>query len=94
MQEMVAGLRRNGINTVFIPIEDVCNKLPQHVKDYQAKNICVISDYSKRFSLWRMTWKCKYQYGVRVCCSVGAFTSITEHQKSKTMLITLFPISI
>ena len=73
LQEMVAGLRRNGINTVFIPIEDVCNKLPQHVKDYQAKNICVISDYSKRFSLWRMTWKCKYQYGVRVCCSVGAF---------------------
>lgn len=73
LQEMIKGLRSNGVNTAFVSIEDAPDKIPQLTKNYQKKNVCVISDYSQRFALWKINWKCKYQYGVRVCCSVGAF---------------------
>ena len=87
LQEMIRGLQRNGITTVFVLIEDALNTISQYIKDYQKENIYVISDYSKRFALWRINWKCKYSYGVRVCCSVGAFYIDYRTSKIKNCIV-------
>ncbi len=71
LQEMIQGFRRNDIDIFFMKVGDSFCSILNKVDKYER--IYIISDYSKRFYLWRTNWLCKYKYKFTVCCTVGGF---------------------
>lgn len=73
LQEMIKGMQRNSINVEFVSVNEALKEIPVIVKGYTNREVYIISDYSKRFQLWKTNWICRYKYKFRICCTVGAF---------------------
>lgn len=84
--EMVKGLERNGIDVKFLSVDEALVKMVNATSGYNKKDVYVISDYSKRFSLVKFNAICRKKYGFNVVCTVGAFYFDYRTSKIKNMV--------
>lgn len=86
LQEMIKGLKRHGYMIECIDSSQALKKIKQLCKEYDRKEIVIINDYSRRFSLFFINIICKMFLRVAVCTNVGNFYFDYRTSKIKNII--------
>lgn len=84
-QVLIQALKLSGYDVVSTKATDVLKEISKLAKEYKAKDITIISDYSQRFANWKINWHLRNK-GYKVVCIVGAFYFDYRHSFIKNAI--------
>lgn len=86
LQELIKGLKRHAFDVRCVSVDGALSEMSDIASMYGKENVYIFSDYSKRFFLWKIIWKCKRVHHFHICASVGAFYFDYRTSKLKNLI--------